>query len=86
VATEVSIDGTSSRDHTVIEVIAQDSPGLLLKLAREIHRAGMTISFAKVNTEGNRVIDIFYVSPIDETETLSRERVDKLTAQLSAAV
>ena len=44
------------------------------------------VVFAKVNTEGNRVVDIFYVTELDETKIGSRERVAQVKAQLAAAL
>ena len=86
VATEISIDDSSSSNYTIIEVIAQDRPGLLFTLANTLYEARLSIEFAKVNTEGNRVIDIFYVTELDEKKIHSRERAEELMAQLKAAV
>ena len=55
--TEVAIDNRSSSRYTIIEVIAQDRPGVLFRLSHALHLLGLTIAFAKVNTEGNRVVD-----------------------------
>ena len=86
VATEISIDDTSSSHYTIIEVIAQDRPGLLFTLANALYEARLSIEFAKVNTEGNRVIDIFYVTELDETKISSRERAEQLMNRLKAAL
>lgn len=86
VATEVSIDSTSSPKYTIIEVIAEDRPGLLFKLAHTLYEGGFSIVFAKVNTEGNRVIDIFYVTKPGESAALSRKAAEQLIVQLKHAV
>ncbi|MFO0665912.1 MAG: [protein-PII] uridylyltransferase [Polyangiaceae bacterium] len=65
VATEVVIDDLASSRFTVIEVFAQDRPGLLYAIASALTDLGLRISSSKVNTEGNKVADIFYVTGED---------------------
>ncbi|HEY4116645.1 MAG TPA: [protein-PII] uridylyltransferase, partial [Byssovorax sp.] len=65
IAPQVSIDPRASTRHTVIEVIARDRPGLLFAISDALHRLGLSISVAKINTEGARVADVFYVSEAD---------------------
>jgi [protein-PII] uridylyltransferase len=64
VATEVLIDDRASPRHTVVEVFAKDRPGLLYQLARALHELGLSIALSKINTEGTRVADVFYVSEL----------------------
>jgi [protein-PII] uridylyltransferase len=66
VPTEVIIDDRASPRHTVIEVFAKDRPGLLYALARAMHELGLSIALSKINTEGTRVADVFYVSELGE--------------------
>jgi [protein-PII] uridylyltransferase len=86
VPTEVAIDNRSSSRYTIIEVIAQDRPGVLFRLAHTLSVLGLTIAFAKVNTEGNRVVDIFYVTELDESKVGSRARSQQIEQQLMAAL
>ncbi len=65
VTTDVSIDDRASPRHTVIEVFAKDRPGLLFALARELHELGLSIALSKINTEGTKVADVFYVNELD---------------------
>ena len=62
VVTRVLVDNRASPDHTVVEVVTRDRPGLLFTLAEALHAAGLTIAVAKIGTEGTRVIDVFYVT------------------------
>src|SRR5205823_6171355 len=55
VKTQVSIDPFASSRHTVIEVVARDRPGLLFAISDALHRLGLSIAVAKINTEGTRV-------------------------------
>jgi [protein-PII] uridylyltransferase len=61
VETRVNVDNRSATNHTVLEVITGDRPGLLFWLSRTLHQCGVSIALAKVNTEGRRVADVFYV-------------------------
>ena len=86
VATEVSIDDRGSSDHTVIEVLTKDRPGLLFMLAQALHELSLTIHVAKINTEGTRVADVFYVSEIDGSKLLPGDRTLQVRNALLSAV
>lgn len=86
VPTEVAVENRSSDKYTIIEVITQNRPGVLFALSHALHQLGLSIVFAKVNTEGNRVVDIFYVTELDESKVRTRARVAEVKAQLTAAL
>jgi [protein-PII] uridylyltransferase len=86
VATEVSIDDHGSAQHTVIEIITRDRPGLLFTLAQAMHELSLTIHVAKINTEGARVADVFYVSETDGKKLARGERTREVRAFLLAAL
>ncbi len=48
-----------------MEVFGRDRPGFLYAVARTLYELGLTIALAKVNTEGRRVADVFYVTETD---------------------
>jgi [protein-PII] uridylyltransferase len=62
VVSEVVVDDRASPRHTVIEVFAKDRPGLLYSLARALTALGLDIALSKINTEGTKVADVFYVN------------------------
>ncbi len=79
VQTEVYIENNASSQHTIIEVIAEDRPALLFDLAEALHTLGLTISVAKISTEGTRVIDVFYVSEAaDGSKVATGTRTDAI--------
>ncbi|OEV24621.1 hypothetical protein AN220_18150, partial [Streptomyces nanshensis] len=56
---------------TVLEVRAQDAPGLLHRIGRALEEAGVRVSSAHVSTLGANAVDAFYVtdaagSPLSE--------------------
>jgi [protein-PII] uridylyltransferase len=80
VAPSVSVDDVSSAHSTVIEVVAQDRPGLLYSLATAISRAGCNIDVVLLDTEAHKAIDVFHVSK-------DGEKLDSTTAaELQAAM
>lgn len=58
----VAFDNSSSDRATVVEVFADDKPGILYNVTRAIAEAGMSIGYAKVSTRADRVFDTFYVT------------------------
>ncbi|HEY3445649.1 MAG TPA: [protein-PII] uridylyltransferase [Myxococcales bacterium] len=72
VETHVAVDNRASPEATVIDVYAQDRPGLLHAVARALHEQGAEILLAQVATEGHRAADGFYIRKITDPETLQR--------------
>jgi [protein-PII] uridylyltransferase len=61
VLTEVIVDNEASSKFTVVDVFTKDRIGLLHAIARTLKDEGCSIALSKVNTEGQRVSDVFYV-------------------------
>ncbi|MGR3935688.1 [protein-PII] uridylyltransferase [Streptomyces sp. BRA346] len=58
----VTVAPGSSQLATVIEVRAQDIPGLLHRIGRALEAAGLTVRSAHVSTLGANAVDAFYVT------------------------
>jgi [protein-PII] uridylyltransferase len=86
VPTEVLLDDRASPRHTVVEVFAKDRPGLLYTLARALHEVGISIALSKINTEGTRVIDVFYVTELDGQKVAPGSRTKEVRDALIAAI
>jgi [protein-PII] uridylyltransferase len=65
VKTRVAIDHRASSNQSVIEVSTLDRPGLLFSIANAFFELGLSIRVAKINTEGTRIADVFYVTEAD---------------------
>jgi [protein-PII] uridylyltransferase len=77
----IRFEGPDALGRTVIEVRADDEPGLVYRLAATLADAGLDISFAKIATEKNQALDVFYVTwaegrpPNDEWTTALEARL-----------
>ncbi|MFF9345666.1 [protein-PII] uridylyltransferase [Streptomyces sp. NPDC014734] len=63
----VTVAAAASRRATVIEVRAQDAPGLLHRIGRALERSGVRVRSAHVSTLGANAVDAFYVTRDDGT-------------------
>ncbi len=59
--TKVSIDQSSSRAYTLLDVQTADYPGLLYRIARAIAESGINLVSARVTTEKGAALDTFYL-------------------------
>ncbi len=86
VPTEILLDDRASPRHTIVEVFAKDRPGLLYRLAHALHELGLSIALSKINTEGTRVADVFYVSELDGSKIPRGVRYKEVQDSLVRAV
>ena len=61
----VELNNTASDTYTVIEVFTDDRPGLLYGITRCLAELDVNIYRAKIATEKERLVDVFYVLDID---------------------
>ena len=59
---QLHIDNTSSAHSTLIEITAQDRPGLLYDISSTLSDLGCNIEIAMVDTQGAAASDVFYLS------------------------
>ncbi len=58
----VAFDSEASHTATLVEIVAEDRPGLLYDLAAAMSAAGCGIEVVLIDTEAHKALDVFYVS------------------------
>jgi [protein-PII] uridylyltransferase len=79
----VSFDGQASDTATLIEVVAEDRPGLLYALTSAIASVGANIQVVLIDTKAHKAIDVLYVTWAGKK--LSAEQQATLRERLLAA-
>lgn len=83
---EITINNTASGADTVIEIETRDRHGLLYDIACTFREEGLDIRAAKINTQGLRVIDSFYVQTAKRKKLTNDALQERLITNLKAAV
>jgi [protein-PII] uridylyltransferase len=84
VETRISFDDTASSVSTVMQVVAQDGPGLLRAIASVIATLGCDIRVALIDTEGELAVDVFYLT--ESNRPLDDALKGRLAEELTAAI
>ncbi|MGH9666441.1 MAG: hypothetical protein ACRD9L_18605, partial [Bryobacteraceae bacterium] len=85
---KIAFNNDASQAATLIEIVAEDRPGLLYDLSGAITSAGCNIEVVLIDTEANRALDVFYVtrSRSKLTPEVQTDLGGRLQAALSGSI
>ena len=84
VETRIGYDDTSSVHSTLLEIMVQDRPGLLYDVGSALARLGCNIDVALIDTEGQKAIDVFYLT--ERGKKLSQQKMELLQEVLQSTL
>ncbi len=79
---QVNFDSDACETATLVEIVAEDRPGLLYNLATVFSSSACNIDVVLIDTKGHRAIDVFYVA--HDGQKLSPELQASLKGKLLA--
>jgi [protein-PII] uridylyltransferase len=86
VPTVVKMDNKLSDTHTVIEIFTRDRLGLLFDITSTLYKLGMDIYLAKISTELQKAIDVFYVTNLSGDKIMDEGELSTIKATLLEAL
>ena len=75
---QVLIDNHGSDFCSILEVYTQDRLGLLYTITKTLSEMELNISFAKISTKVDQVVDVFYVTDLDGQKIYDEERLEEI--------
>jgi [protein-PII] uridylyltransferase len=82
VGTEIEVDNDVSDDFTVLDVYTQDRVGVLFAITNTLFHLGLSIHIAKITTNVDQVLDVFYVTDSDGAKILDPARLERIRTEL----
>jgi [protein-PII] uridylyltransferase len=82
VPAEVKLNNLDSDFYTIIEVTGEDRLGILYEMTQGLTDHGCNISFARISTLGNRIVDVFYVQDQWGEKILEKQKIENLKKSL----
>ena len=82
----VIVDNTSSSFFSIIEVYAYDFPGLLFCITDALFRCNLNIWGAKIATQADQVVDVFYVRDLNGQKVDNPQQEDQIKTAIAEMI
>jgi len=76
------VDNDASDFYTIIEVYANDRPGLLYRATQKLFDLELSIAMARISTKVDQVVDVFYVQDLSGGKIADEEFIEKIKEEL----
>jgi [protein-PII] uridylyltransferase len=86
IAARVAFDSEASSTATLVEIVAEDRPGLLYDLATAISANGGNIEVVLIDTQAHKAIDVFYVTADGGKLNAERQAAIRVAVEKAAGV
>src|SRR5574337_708261 len=84
--TKVEFDNVVSEAYTVLDVRTRDRLGLLYRISGTLSELGVDLRSAKIMTEAEQVVDVFYVTNKDGSKLMDEARREQVRLALEHAL
>ena len=87
-AVQVGVDNSASQFFSVVEIRAPDQVGLLYRIASALHALGLDIHHARIATNPDGALDVFYVRDLSGdklTDSASADAADSIAERLQSS-
>ena len=84
IETRIEFDNTASAHSTLLQIVAQNVPGLLRSAAVALSQSECSVEVALIDTEGEMAIDVFYLTC--QGEKLNAAMLDAMHRSLTEAI
>jgi len=85
VPTSLNFDDSSSDQCTLLEIVTQDRAGLLYEIGSALARLACNIEVALIDTEGQKAIDVFYLTSLGQKLAPQKQELLKEVLQATLA-
>ena len=82
----IEIDNHTSSFFTIVEVFTEDFPGLLFSITDALYRCQLDVWVAKIATNVDQVVDVFYVRDFDGQKVDDPDQVAHIKSTIQAAL
>jgi [protein-PII] uridylyltransferase len=86
VPTEILVDNEVSDHFTILDVNSQDRVGALYAIANVLYHLGLSIYLAKITTNVDHILDVFYVTDEAGRKVTDPERIEAIRAAIFAGL
>jgi [protein-PII] uridylyltransferase len=82
----IQVDNQTSSFFTIVEVFTEDFPGLLFSITDALFRCQLDVWVAKIATNVDQVVDVFYVRDFDGQKVDDPDQVARIQATIQAVL